>query len=169
MGRIKIVLALLSVMVMVVAAAAPAALAAGNHNNKQNNKQDSGNQNNNQHSDNNRSAFFVVNEDDNDIFDRNNDVFDNNGFDNAFNIEQETDRTGDVNLNSDIVNTGNNSNQCAAPLQFGNTGNFQNAQGFTQLDSFADDIEFDGGSFEFLPEQVVECGQGVFQSAAASN
>jgi opacity protein-like surface antigen len=163
MGRIKIVLALLSVMVMVVAAAAPAALAAGNHNNKQNNNQHSGNQNNKQHSGNNGSAFFVVNDDDND--------FDHNGFDNDFDhngFDQDIDETGDVRLDTSIINTGNNSNQCAAPLQFGNTGNSQNAQGFTQLDSFADDIELEGGSFEFLPEQAVECGQGVFQSAAAS-
>jgi hypothetical protein len=74
-----------------------------------------------------------------------NDNFDNNPFNNRFfrdrdnfdgnnglDISQRTDETGDVNLNSEIVNTGNNSNQCAAPLQFGNTGNLQNAQGFVQ-------------------------------------
>jgi opacity protein-like surface antigen len=162
MGRTKIVLALLSVMVMVMAAAAPAALAAGNHNNKQNNKQHSGNQNNKQHSGNNGSAFFVVN-DDND--------FDHNGFDNDFDhngFDQDIDETGDVTLDTSIISTGNNSNQCAAPLQFGNTGNFQNAQGFGQFDSFADDIDFDAGDgFSFLPEQALECNQGVFQSAAS--
>ena len=122
---------------------------------------------------------FDRDNDDNDIFDNdngfffnNNDRFDrgdffNRGFDNAFDIDQDIGPTGDVDLNSEIVNTGNNSNQCAAPLQFGNTGNFQNTQGFSQLNSFADDIEFDGGSFEFLPEQAVDCGQGVFQSAAS--
>jgi hypothetical protein len=74
-----------------------------------------------------------------------NDNFDNNPFNNRFfrdrdnfdgnnglDISQRTDETGDVNLNSEIVNTGNNSNQCAAPLQFGNTGNLQNAQGLVQ-------------------------------------
>jgi hypothetical protein len=78
--------------------------------------------------------FDFDNNDNNGFFDNNdhNGFFDNNGLDNALNFDQETGRTGDVNLNSDIVNTGNNSNQCAAPLQFGNTGNLQNAQGFVQ-------------------------------------
>jgi hypothetical protein len=108
-----------------------------------------------------------------DFFGDNNPFFDNNDFfntpfsDNGF--EQETDQTGDVNLNSDIVNTGSNSNQCAAPLQFGNTGNLQNEQGFLQDNSIADDVEFDGSSFEFAPEQAVQCDQAVQQSAAASS
>jgi len=114
--------------------------------------------------------FIDVNDIDNNFFDnpfrdRFNDGF---GRNNGFDIDQDIEETGDVDLNSDIVNTGNSSNQCAAPLQFGNTGNSQNAQFFGQFDSFADDIEFEGGSFDFLPEQAVECGQGVFQSAAAS-
>jgi opacity protein-like surface antigen len=155
--RIKAILTVFAVMVVVVVAAAPAAMAANNHNNNQNNKQHSGN---------NGSAFFVVN-DDND-FDHND--FDHNDFGNVFfdnGFDQDIDETGDVRLDTSIVNTGNNSNQCAAPLQFGNTGNFQNARFFNQIDSFADDIDFDGGSFEFLPEQALECGQGVFQSAAS--
>jgi hypothetical protein len=84
-------------------------------------------------------------------------------------IDQETDETGDIAIDASIVNTGNNSNQCAAPLQFGNTGNLQNAQFFNQFDSDADDVEFDGGTFEFNPEQAVECNQQVQQSAAASS
>jgi hypothetical protein len=106
---------------------------------------------------------------DNFFFDRDNDDndFDNFFFDNGF--EQETDETGDVSLSTEVVQTGDNSNQCVAPLQFGNTGNLQNAQGFTQLDSSADDIEFEGSSFEFNPEQAVECAQQVQQSAAASS
>ena len=119
-----------------------------------------------------RGDFFDLFDGDNDNFDNGFfDLFDNNDFDNPFfdnGIEQETDETGNVDLNSEIVNTGNNSNQCAAPLQFGNTGNLQNAQTFNQFDSEADDIEFEGSTFEFAPEQAVECGQGVFQSAAAN-
>ena len=104
-----------------------------------------------------RGDFFV---DNNDFF---NTPFSDNGF------EQETDQTGDVDLNSEIVNTGNNSNQTAAPLQFGNTGNLQNEQGFLQYNSIADDVEFGGSSFEFAPEQAVQCDQAVQQSAASSS
>jgi hypothetical protein len=124
--------------------------------------------------------FFFDNNDDNRFFDNN-----DNGF-GSFDIEQETDETGDVDLNTEIVNTGDNSNQCVAPLQFGNTGNLQNAQGFTQLGSSSNDgfnndfnndgfntsvgdVEFEGSSFEFNPEQNVECNQQVQQSAAASS
>jgi hypothetical protein len=55
-----------------------------------------------------------------------------------------------------------------APLQFGNTGNLQNLQGFAQFDSDVDDVEFDGGTFEFASEQTVTYDQSVQQSATAS-
>jgi hypothetical protein len=100
----------------------------------------------------------------NDFFDRNNDFF--NGFGG---IDQQTGETGNVDFNSEIVNTGNNSNQCAAPLQFGNTGNLQNQQGFVQSGSEADDVEFSGSQFVFAPEQAVKCDQSVEQAAAASS
>ena len=81
--------------------------------------------------------------------------------------------TGDIEANLSVESSGDNSNQCVAPLQFGNTGNIQNAQGFLQYNSTADDIEFSGSSFEFAP--VVEppnpltplCEQTVQQAAAA--
>jgi hypothetical protein len=103
-----------------------------------------------------------------------NNRFDNNRFDNnpvgiSQEFSQETDPTGDINLNSEIVNTGDNSNQCAAPMQFGNTGNLQNQQGFLQYGSNADDIEFSGSQFVFAPQQGVQCDQAVQQSAAASS
>ena len=113
--------------------------------------------------------FFDDDDDDND--------FDGHNHDNDFDdldvfgfgdFEQETDETGDVDLSLEVSSTGNNSNQCVAPLQFGNTGNSQNLQAFEQLDSEADDVEFEGSSFEFAPEQTVECTQSVEQSAAAS-
>jgi hypothetical protein len=47
-------------------------------------------------------------------------------------VGQDIGRSGDVSLDSNIVNNGDNSNQCAAPLQIGNTGSLQNAQGFSQ-------------------------------------
>ena len=77
--------------------------------------------------------------------------------------------TGDIEANLSVSSTGDNSNQCVAPLQFGNTGNVQNAQGFLQYNSTADDIEFSGSSFEFAPELTNTCTQAVQQAAAAGN
>jgi hypothetical protein len=100
--------------------------------------------------------------------------FDDNGFDNngvgiGQEFSQETDETGDVDLSLGIGNSGNNSSQCVAPMQFGNTGNLQNQQGFLQYGSNADDIEFSGSEFVFAPQQLVSCDQSVEQSAAASS
>jgi len=82
-------------------------------------------------------------------------------------FEQEIDDTGNVTLNTSVTSSGDNSNQCVAPLQFGNTGNIQNAQGFLQYNSTADDIEFSGSSFTFAPELTNTCDQAVQQAAAA--
>ena len=84
--------------------------------------------------------------------------------------EQETDSTGDIEAALEVTSSGNNSNSCVAPLQFGNTGNFQNEQDFIQYKSTADDIEFSAGDgFSFAPEQAIECTQSVEQAAAASS
>ena len=77
--------------------------------------------------------------------------------------------TGNVELNTAVESTGDSSNQCVAPLQFGNTGNLQNAQGFLQYASTADDIEFEGSSFAFTPSLTDTCTQQVQQAAAAGN
>ena len=82
---------------------------------------------------------------------------------------QEAEDTGTVNLTTNITSTGNNGSQCVAPLQFGNTGNVQNAQGFLQYNSTADDIEFSGSSFAFTPSLTNTCKQQVQQAAAAGN
>src|ERR687886_322201 len=84
-------------------------------------------------------------------------------------FEQEIGDTGNVTLNTSVTSSGNNSNQCVAPLQFGNTGNIQNAQGFLQYNSTADDIEFSGSSFTFAPSLTNTCEQTVQQAAAAGN
>src|SRR3954471_16596600 len=140
---------LAAIVALVAAVAVPAALAQGFNFNDNNNRFDNNNFNDNNH---HRNNF-------------------NNGSGGGVSQEfdQSTDSTGDIDLNTEVSQSGNNSNQCVAPLQFGNTGNLQNAQGFSQLDSFADDIEFDGSSFEFAPEQNVSCNQAVQQSSAASS
>jgi hypothetical protein len=80
---------------------------------------------------------------------------------------QEIEDTGNVTLNTSVSSSGNNSNQCVAPLQFGNTGNVQNAQGFLQYNSTSDDIEFEGSSMTFSPTLTNSCDQSVEQAAAA--
>ena len=82
---------------------------------------------------------------------------------------QEIDETGNIELNTTVTSSGDNSNQCVAPLQFGNTGNVQNTQGFLQYASTADDIEFEGSGFSFAPELTNTCEQTVQQAAAAGN
>ena len=82
---------------------------------------------------------------------------------------QEIEDTGNVSLNTNVTSTGDNGNQCVAPLQFGNTGNVQNAQGFLQYASTSDDIEFEGSSMTFSPTLTNSCTQQVQQAAAAGN
>src|ERR687885_86917 len=91
--------------------------------------------------------------------------------------------TGNVTLNTNVTSTGDNGNQCVAPLQFGNTGNVQNAQGFLQYGgsdqtsgrnhrhhnngSSIGDVQFEGSSMTFNPSLTNTCEQTVQQAAAA--
>ena len=104
------------------------------------------------------------------------------------------DETGNVDLSFSVQSTGNNSNQCVTPLQFGNTGSNQNAQGFTSFgtpfnnnNGFFDndgvfhndglfhnhgffdngnDVEFEGSTFTFAPVLNASCNQSVQQSSS---
>ena len=82
---------------------------------------------------------------------------------------QEAEDTGNVTTTTTVTSTGDNSNQCVAPLQFGNTGNVQNAQGFLQYASTSGDIEFEGSSMPFTPTLTNSCTGQVQQAAAAGN
>ena len=77
--------------------------------------------------------------------------------------------TGNVQLSFSVQSTGNNSNQCVTPLQFGNTGSNQNAQGALQYASTSGDIELEGGAMTFAPVLSGGCTQQVQQSSAASS
>jgi hypothetical protein len=77
--------------------------------------------------------------------------------------------SGNVSPSFSVQSTGNNSNQCVTPLQFGNTGNLNNAQGFLQYNSLAGDLQAEGPTFEFAPELTAPCTQAVQQSSAASS
>ena len=82
-------------------------------------------------------------------------------------IGQESE-TGNVTITGTATQSGNNSNQCVTPLQFGNTGSLQNAQGVLQYASTSGDIELEGSNFTFSPTLNANCDQKVQQSAAAS-
>src|SRR3982751_3164972 len=79
------------------------------------------------------------------------------------------DETGNVDLSFSAQSTGDSSNQCVTPLQFGNTGSNQNGSAAVQYNSRADDIELEGGTFTFAPELNASCDQGVQQSSAATS
>ncbi len=72
--------------------------------------------------------------------------------------------SGDVDLSFEVSSSGDFASQCVAPLQFGNSGNLQNSQGFVQFGSDFDDAEFEGSSFEFSPSVETVCDQTVEQS-----
>ena len=84
-------------------------------------------------------------------------------------FDQQIEPTGNVTTTTNVTSSGDNGNQCVAPLQFGNTGNVQNAQGFLQYGSTSGDIEFGGSSMEFNPTLNNTCNQTVQQAAAAGN
>ncbi len=76
--------------------------------------------------------------------------------------------SGAVDLSFGVSNEGDYASQCVPAEQFGNSGNFNNAPGFLQFGSGADDFEPGGTEFAAEPEQDVGCDSAVQQSAAAS-
>src|SRR5215207_11038328 len=91
------------------------------------------------------------------------DIFGNDG------LDQES-RSGDVENNFRVSNTGDYASQCTPAMQFGNTGNFNNGSSFVQYASpdGADDFEPGGIEFAFEPEQETACENTIQQSSAAS-
>ena len=80
--------------------------------------------------------------------------------------------SGEIETETSLAIDGNNNNQCAGLLQFGQTGNFGNEQGTSQYDLGPDaefEQEFEGPEIEFAPENATECEQAVQQAAAASS
>src|ERR687896_2064468 len=69
----------------------------------------------------------------------------------------------------EVANEGDYASQCVPALQFGNSGNFNNAPSLLQYVSVADDFEPGGLEFAVEPEVEVECGSTVQQSSAASS
>ncbi len=68
-----------------------------------------------------------------------------------------------------VANEGDYASQCVPAIQFGNTGNFNNAPTFLQYASTSDDFEPGGIEFAVEPELEVACESTIQQSAAASS
>jgi hypothetical protein len=88
---------------------------------------------------------------------------------NAPEFDDQELESGGIETATELAIEGNNNNQCAGLLQFGQSGNFANQQGFTQYDLGEAENEFEGGEYEFAPENATECEQAVQQAAAASS
>ncbi len=85
------------------------------------------------------------------------------------NLETENESESDsVEMEFGVENTGDYASQCVPALQFGNSGNFNNAPTFLQYASEADDFEPGGIEFAIEPEMEVDCASTVQQSSAAS-
>ena len=110
----------------------------------------------------------------NDFCDHNpfSDFCDHNRFNDGFfgnEVDQES-QSGDVNIGFNVSNTGDYAFQCTPAIQFGNTGNFQNASSFVQgFGGKADDFEPGGIEVNFAPQQAVDCSNTIQQSSAASS
>jgi len=83
-------------------------------------------------------------------------------------IEQETE-SDDVAIGFDVANEGDYASQCTPAVQFGNTGNFDNASSFVQYDGELDDFEPGGIEVSFGGSQDVSCPSTIQQSSAASS
>jgi hypothetical protein len=81
--------------------------------------------------------------------------------------EAESDEVG---TEFSVANEGDYASQCVPALQFGNTGNFNNAPSFLQY-AVEDGTDFEPGGLEFAvePELEVACESAVQQSSAASS
>ncbi len=93
---------------------------------------------------------------------------DDNGGGINLSSEQEAE-SGEFSADFSVTNTGDYASQCVPALQFGNTGNFNNAPSFLQYGSESDDFEPGGIEFSFAPEMAVQCSNEVQQSSAASS
>ncbi len=81
-------------------------------------------------------------------------------------LESENE-SGQADLSFEVSNTGDFAQQSTPALQFGNTGNFNNAPSFLQFGSTADVFEAGGIEFSVAPSLESESSHTVRQSSAA--
>src|SRR5919202_4786329 len=77
--------------------------------------------------------------------------------------------SADSETNVSVANEGDYATQCTPALQFGNTGNMNNAPSFVQYQGVTDDFEPGGLSVSFGGGQSTNCAGTVQQSSAASS
>src|SRR5215218_1730455 len=78
--------------------------------------------------------------------------------------------SGEISTETELSIEGNNNDQCAGLLQFGQTGNAGNEQGTAQYDIAGEFSQgFGGQSLSSAPENETACEQEVQQAAAASS
>ena len=94
--------------------------------------------------------------------------FDFDGVPVSLGVDNESE-SGPVDLEFSVTNTGDYASQCVPAQQFGNSGNFNNAPSFVQVDSDADDFEPGGIEVGFGGEVEVDCSSTVEQYSAASS
>ncbi len=83
-------------------------------------------------------------------------------------LESENEaESGEVDLSFEVSNTGDFASQSTPGLQFGNSGNFNNAPSFVQFGSTADDFDAGGIEFSVTPSLESESSHTVRQSSAA--
>ena len=135
-------------------------------------------------------VVFVFKDDFDHDFDHDFEDFEDFDFDNENDLE-----SGPVEQDFRVVNFGDYANQCVPAIQFGNTGNFNNAPSFAQFgsgggfvddrhdgfrnDGFRndgffnhggiDDFEPGGIDFAFDPNLAVDCSNTIQQSSAANS
>src|ERR671933_2214631 len=152
------VLALAAAMAMMLVVSVAPAMAADNNHNNDNFRFDRFNDFN--------DGFFF-----NPFFDR----FDNRFFDNGFNnngISQQNEQdvqSGDASQNIDVSGGEDNSNQCVGVQGVTNTGNATNNTSVLQYGNNGAGVRVqDSGNFTISPSQSTTCDQRVNQAASAS-
>ncbi len=84
-------------------------------------------------------------------------------------LESENEAESDgIAMDFAVENSGNYASQCVPAIQFGNTGNLNNAPSSLQYAGDADDFEAGGTNFTAEPGLAARCDQRVQQAAAAS-
>jgi TolA-binding protein len=83
-------------------------------------------------------------------------------------FSESRDKSGTASPKTEISNTGDQANLCAAILQAANTGNVLNEQGVLQYNQYrSDDIEFEGSDITITPELTQTCEQTIRQVTEA--
>ena len=76
--------------------------------------------------------------------------------------------SGNLSPSFTVTDSSSNSSQSVSPLQFGNTGNVNNSQGFLQYASGSGNLQAEGPTITFAPQLNGSSNQPVQQSSGAN-